>query len=147
MHNVNPRRKWHDWGRDKWVSLCVVMYFPGHAKTAPLFFGVASICNLLDTTLNSWKTIWATLFRFSPFRKIMSPPFFTRFRPFFEYKKNCRLLNVSHFTAIYLLLNKAFYCHSDCFLFDYCYSHYPLMHKPWLATTGAVQVILSCELW
>ncbi len=79
------------------ITLGVAMHFQGHAKTVPLFFRVASICNLLDATLNGWKIRWATLFRFSPFHRIMSPPIFARFWPFFEYKKNRRLLNVSHF--------------------------------------------------
>ncbi len=77
----------------------------------------------------------------------------TTFRWFFEYKKNCRLVNVSHFHC-YVPTNKAFYCYLGCFLFlfdycysDYCFSSYPLLHKPWLATAGAVQVILSCQLW
>ncbi len=130
----------------------VVLYFHGHAKTVTLFFRVASICNLLDATLNRRKTRWVTLFQFSPFHKIMYPQIFARFRPFFKYKKNRRLQNRSHFTTVYLLLNKAFYCYSDCFLFDYCYSDYsyshcPLLHKPWPGTAGAVQVILSCQLW
>ncbi len=37
----------------KWCRLLNkgrVMYFQGHAKTAPLFFRVTSICNLLDAT-------------------------------------------------------------------------------------------------
>ncbi len=37
---------------DDTITFYDVLHFQGSAKTAPLFFRVASICNLLDATLN-----------------------------------------------------------------------------------------------